>query len=475
MITSKALLWDFGGKIINQVITFSLSIILARLLMPSDFALIGIVMAIIAVSNVFIDIGLGNALIQAKKVEEVHLSTIFWINFFISLFLCGILYYYSELISDYYEYEELNKLTKVLSFTFIFLGTSGIYRNILRRNIEFNILAKINVITSVFSSTIAIYFAYKDYGVWALVIQTYVYNICGLVILVFRTKWYPKLIFSFNKIKPLWDFGKKIFIAGLIDSVYQKLDIFVFGKIYSASTLGFYSRGKSLNQLIGNFSSNSLSSVLFSVLSKTQDDIKSSRLLVLRFYKLASYISCFIGGLLYLISNDLIVFMFTDKWSETVPLFKIMVITTFYLPLNAIMIAGIKGLGKSTLLLRLEIFNKSMALPFYIIGYKFGLIYFLYGFAIHQVLVILINVYWMDKLQIGSFKYQIMVVLKHGMITFSCVVCVLLIQRSIEFTTFFNIIFLGISYSVLFIAVSFLFKEDEIKTLFNKIHKLIIK
>jgi len=475
MNTSKALFWDFGGKIINQVITFSLSIILARLLMPSDFALIGIVMAIVSISNVFVDVGLGNALIQAKKVEEIHLSTIFWINFIISLALCCILYFFSGKISDYYEYLELENLIKVLSFTFLILGTSGIYRNILRRNIEFNILAKINVVSSILSSVIAIYFAYNDYGVWALVVQTYVYNVCGLIILVFRTKWFPKLIFSLKDIESLWDFGKKVFLVGLIDSIYQKLDIFVIGKIYPASTLGFYSRGKSLNQLIGNFSSNSLSSVLFSVLSKSQDNIKESKATVLRFFKLTSYISFFIGGLLYLISNDLIIFMFTDKWSETVPLFKIMVLTTFYLPLNAIMTSAIKGLGKSKLLLKLEILNKSLVIPVYVVGYNFGLSFFLYGFTIHQVFVVLLTVFFLDKLKIGDFKYQMLIVLKHLVISLSSVFGVLIIQRNFEFSNVVNIIILGILFTILYIAASILLKEDEIKNLSNRIIKMVFK
>jgi|SaaInlStandDraft_1057018.scaffolds.fasta_scaffold00979_9 teichuronic acid exporter len=475
MNTSKSLLWDFGGKIVNQIITFSLSIILARLLMPSDFALIGIIVAIISVSNVFIDIGLGNALIQAKKIEEVHLSSVFWINFIVSIILCCLLYSFSGKISSYYGYLELEDLIKVMSFTFLVLGISGIYRNILRRNIEFNILAKVNILSSVLSSIIAIYFAYNNYGVWALVIQTYVYNIVGLVILIFKTKWYPKLVFKYKEIKDLLNFGKKIFLIGLIDSIYQKLDIFVIGKIYSASALGFYSRGKSLNQLIGNFSSNSLSTVLFSVLSKSQNNIDKSRAIILTFFNITSYISLFIGGLLYLISSDLIVFMFTDKWLETVPLFKIMVLTTFYLPLTAIMNSAIKGLGKSELLLKLEIFNKCLVIPVYVLGYKFGLTYFLYGFLIHQILAILTTIFIMDRLKIWNFKYQVVIILKHILISLISVFGVLLIQQNFEFTNFGNIIFLGTLFSILFVVISLLLKEEEIKNLYNRITKIIKK
>ena len=197
MKVSKALFWDFGGNLFHYILSFFLSIVLARLLLPSDFALIGIVMALISVSNVFIDVGLGSALIQSKNVEEVHFSSIFWINFVISIIIGVLFYFFSTQIYLYYQYDELEELVKVLSFTFPILGLSGIYRNILKKNIQFDVLTKINIFSSIFSCIVAVIFAYKGYGVWSLVIQTYIYNISGLIVLVLTVKWYPKLIFSF--------------------------------------------------------------------------------------------------------------------------------------------------------------------------------------------------------------------------------------------------------------------------------------
>ena len=418
MKTSKALLWDFGGNALHHFLTFFLSIILARLLMPSDFALIGIVMAIISISNVFVDVGLGNALIQAKNVKEIHYSSIFWINFLISLILLCVLYYFSADISNYYDINGLEVLIKALSFTFPILGFSGIYRNMLKKNIEFKSLAKINVISSLLSGIVAISFAFYEYGVWSLVIQTYTYNLTGLVLLIFKTKWFPKLIFNFNKIKSMWGFGKRIFAIAMMDQIYQKLDIFVIGKLYSPTTLGLYSRAKSLDNLIGNFASSSLSNVLFSVLSKNQDSIVNSRKIVIKFYNITSYISIFLGGLLYVSSINLITLMFGIKWIGTVPIFKIMVLTTFYLPLNAILISAIKGIGESILLLRLEMVTKFLIIPIYFIGFKFGLTQFLYGLIIHKILMLIIYLYYVDKLEIGNFYNQVTIVIKHVLISF---------------------------------------------------------
>jgi len=475
MNTSKAILWDFGGNVLHYFLSFFLSIILARLLMPSDFALIGMVMAIISVSNVFVDVGLGNALIQAKNVEDVHYSSIFWINFLISLILLCLLYYFSTDIANYYDsgYDGLEELIRVLSFTFPILGFSGIYRNILKKNIQFKTLAKINISSSFLSSIIAIFFALNDYGVWSLVIQTYVFNFSGLCLLIYITKWYPKLIFKFNKIKSMWDFGKKIFAVALIDSIYQKLDIFVIGKIYSPSILGFYSRAKSLDSLIGNFTSNSLSSVLFSVLSKNQDSKVATKEIVIKFFNITSYISIFLGGLLYVTSTDLVKLMFGFKWLDTVPIFKIMVLTTFFLPLNSILISAIKGLGKSTLLLRLEMLGKLIIIPVYVIGFKFGLVQFLYGLILHKIIVIAINLYHVDKLQVGNLYSQIIIIVKHLTISFTCVLLILLLQDLYSLKSFLNLLLSGVMYSIIFLVLSLIFKVDQFKIIYNISRKIL--
>lgn len=413
----QGLIWDFLGKLFNQGITIIISIFLARLLLPEDFAVIAIILAIIGISSVFVDFSLSAALIQQKEVENIHVNSIFWINVSVASLLAIVFFFAAPLIADFYNQEELTLLIQVTSFSFIINAFGGVHLAMLKKEMKFKTLSKITVLSSFISGVIAVFFALTGYGVWSLVIQFYCAAILKQILLWNSTKWLPQFEFSWTKVKPMWNFSKKLFLSSLINTIYVQVDVFIIGKLFAPATLGFYSRGKNLNQLVSNYSSSSLMNVLFPALSKIQDNLVDVKKKVSDFFKIASLISFFLGGLLYVIAEDIIVILFTEKWLETIPYFRIMVLSTFAQPLSAIILTPLTSLGRSDIFLKLEIIKNSLLTFTYIIGFSFGITGFLYALFIHQLIGVSLNCYYAGKIINWKLTEQLKIILKYAVIS----------------------------------------------------------
>jgi O-antigen/teichoic acid export membrane protein len=411
---SHGIFWDFLGKLFTQVVTFVVSVFLARLLFPEDFALIAMVMAFYSIATIFIDFGLSEALVQRESISEIQISSIFWINLFFATVLCVLFFFSSNLISKYYEIPELVGIAKAMSFVFILGALGSIHTAQMHRSMSFKKLSKINVISSTVSGIVGIAMAYSGYGVWSLIGQYYSASVMKQVMLWNATRWLPSFVFSWNETKPLFTFGKNLFFSQLLNTTFNQLDVFVIGKLFVPATLGFYSRAKNLDRLITSYSSGSLSTVLFPALSKIQSDKELVKRKVEDFYHLAAFISFFLGGLLYLTAEDVILFLYTEKWIDTIPYFKIMVLSTFAYPLSAIILTPVNSLGRSDLFLKLEIIKKVIYGLVYIVGFKFGIFGFLYGMLVGNVLAVVLNGFVSGKLIQWPVFSQIGVVLKYG-------------------------------------------------------------
>ncbi|MBL4708359.1 MAG: lipopolysaccharide biosynthesis protein [Flavobacteriales bacterium] len=289
----RNLIWDFVGRLFNQGITFVISIVLARLLFPEDFAVIAMVMVFFIIANVFIEFGLKEALVQTDEISNIQFNTVFWINLGVAVIFTSLLYFLSGAISEFYKLPKLKSIIQVLSFVFILNSLGIVHRAILIRDINFKFLSKINVFSSFVSGGIAIYLAYEGFGVWSLVVQYYISALIKQCFLWYGSRWLPKMEFDYSSAKLLVKFGKNIFFSGLLNNIFTQLDIFIIGKVFAPATLGYYSRAKNLDQLIGSYSAGSLHAVLFPVLSKIQNDKTQIREIVKKYFHLAAFVSFF--------------------------------------------------------------------------------------------------------------------------------------------------------------------------------------
>jgi len=393
----KAFIWDFSGKMATHGMGFVVSIFLARLLEPSDFGLIAIVMVIIGGASVFTDIGLGGALIQRRKVNSTHYSSVFYLNIVIGLLLAFITYISAAWISNFYNSEQLLPLVEVMSFLFLINAFSSVQSTRLRKELNYALLTKISFVSSLLSGIVGVLLAFSGAGVWSLVAQTLAMAVMYNILIWNTSKWKPSLAFSWKALKQLWGFGFRMFLAGMLDAIFTKLDFLIIGKLFPPATLGYFQRAKSLNNMVAQYSSESLMAVLFPILSKVQNDLPRFQNIILKSLGIISFIVFLLLGGLYLVSEELIVLLFSDKWLASVDIFKVLVLSGFGYPINALLVNVLASRGNSKLFLRLEICKKLIVSVNLLVLYFLGINIFLYGLVVKSFLGVSLNVLFASR------------------------------------------------------------------------------
>lgn len=402
-----ALIWDFIGKISVQSVGFIISIFLARLLSPEEFGLIGMVMVIVPITQVFMDMGLGAALIQKKEVSQNLFSSVFWLNIIIGAIMTSLLYFASDYIAQFYKRPELSEIVKILSLIFV-ISSFGIVQNIhFTKSLNFKTHAVISLISNLISGSIAIYLAYSNFGVMALVYQKIIAITISILSYWIVSNWRPSFYFSLKDIKSIWGFSGAHFIDSIVSTIFLKLDIILIGKMFSAATLGFYTRAQTLDGLINTFTSASLSRIFFPMISNIQDDIEKVKAVYKKSILILSFISIGLSGFLYLIAEDLFIILFTEKWNYSAQLFKIMVIIGFAYPLSSIMVNLILGLGYSKKNLTLGLWKKALKLVALFFGYLWGIEVFLYSIIFTSLLSSILNMIYVNNIITISVSTQI--------------------------------------------------------------------
>jgi len=408
----KAFIWDFLGKMATHGMGFVVSIFLARLLEPSDFGLIAMVMVIIGIASVFTDVGLGSALIQRQKVKSIHYSSVFYFNIAIGLLLAFITYISAPWISEFYNSEQLLPLTQVMSFLFLTNAFSSVQSTRLRKELNYALLTKISFISSLLSGVVGVSLAFSGAGVWSLVAQTLAMAVMYNIIIWNTSKWKPSLVFSWKALKQLWGFGFRMFLVGILDAIFTRLDFLIIGKLFPPAILGYFQRAKSLNHMVVRYSSGSLMAVLFPILSKIQNDLPRFQNIILKSLGIISFIVFLLLGGLYLVSEELIVLLFSNKWLASVDIFKVLVLSGFGYPISSLLVNVLSSRGNSKLFLRMAILKKLIASVNLSVLYFLGINIFLYGLVVQSFLGVSINIFFASreiKLPFYTFAKPIMV------------------------------------------------------------------
>ncbi len=392
-----AFIWDFLGKIAKNGMGFVVSIFLARLLEPSDFGLIAMVMVLIGIAQIFTDIGLGAALIQRRRVLPVHYNSVFYFNLFIASALTAVTYFSASAIAEFYNNDELIPLAEVMSFSFIIAALSSLQSIKLRKELNYKLLTKILLTSAFISGVVGVSLAFYGAGVWSLVVQNLLQGIIYNVLIWSAAQWQPSLQFSFKALFQLWGFGFRMFLTGLIDKVFTRLDYLIIGKLFDAASLGFYQRAKSLNLFVIRYSSESLMSILFPVLSQVQNNLPRFQQIVIKGYGVINFVTFLLLGGLYLVSEELIVLLFGDKWLPSVHIFKILVLSGFVIPVGALLMNILMSRGKSKIILRMAIYKLSVSILNFIVLYIWGINAFMYGLIVVGLWDLSINIFFASR------------------------------------------------------------------------------
>lgn len=388
---SNNLLWRLLERFGAQGVSFVVSLILARLLDPSVYGLIAMVMVFITIMNVFVDSGLGNALIQKKNADELDFSTVFFFNIFFCITLYIVLFLGAPLIAEFYKMPELTPVIRVLGVTIIISGVKNIQQAYVSRHMMFKKFFFSTLGGTIGAAVVGIAMAYYGFGVWALVAQ-HIFNVLvDTIVLWVTVKWRPKFYFSFERLKSLFSFGWKLLVSKLIDTVYEDLRSLIIGKMYSSSDLAYYNRGKQFPQIIvGNLNS-AIDSVLFPSMSMEQDDTTRVRAMTSRAIRTTSYVIMPIMAGLAACAEPIINIILTPKWAESIPYLRIFCIGLAIVPISLANLNAIKAIGRSDIYLKLEIIRKTIGTVTLVASMWFGVMAIALSYLLNCIINLFVN------------------------------------------------------------------------------------
>ena len=467
-------LWRFLERCGAQGITIIVSVILARLLDPEVYGTIALVTVFTTILQVFVDSGMGNALIQKKDADDLDFSTVFYYNLAVCILLYGILIAAAPLISRFYGLPELTPVIRVLGITLIVSGVKHIQQAYVSRNMMFKRFFFATIGGTLGAAVIGIVMAYKGFGVWALVAQHLFNLVVDTVILWITVKWRPKLMFSFARLKSLFSFGWKLLASSLIDTLYNDLRQLIIGKLYTKTDLAFFNKGKLFPNIIVTNINTSIDSVLLPTMSESQDDRERVRAMTRRAIKTSTYIMAPLMIGLAAVAESFVSLLLTDKWLFCVPYLRVFCITYMFYPIHTANLNAIKAMGRSDIYLKLEIVKKSVGMVVLLSTMWFGVMAMTYSMIFTSILSQIINS-WPNKKLLGySYPFQLRDILPGILLAVfmgGCVWCIELAGLGAFVTLVLQVVAGGIIYvagSVIFKLESFIYLRD---TLLAKLRK----
>ena len=329
-------LWRFFERVGAQGVKLLVEIILARILLPDDYGIIALVTVFITILNVFVDSGLGNALIQKKDADNVDFSSVFWFNIVWCLMLYVSLYFTAPLISQFYAKSDITKVLRVLGLQVFISGVKNVQQAYVYRTMQFRKFFFSTLGGTIGAAFVGIWMAYHGYGVWALVGQQLFNMLVDTLILWITVKWRPQFVFSFQRFKELFSYGWKLLASALIDTTYTEIRQLVIGKIYTASDLAYYNRGQQFPHLFIMNVNSAIDSVLLPTMSREQDDSDRVKALTRRSIQVSTYIMAPLMMGLAFVGEPFIRLLLTEKWIPCVPYMRIFCITFMFYPIHTI-------------------------------------------------------------------------------------------------------------------------------------------
>lgn len=399
--------WSAADNLLKVGITFIVSIILARLLNPDEYGLIGILSIFISIFNVIVDSGFTNALIRKQDLTEKDYSTVFYTNLIVSVFMALALFFCSKPIASFFERVELIALTRVMSCIVVINALCIVQKARTTKAIDFKTQTKVTAIASIASGIIGISMAFMGFGVWALVGQQISAQLLTTVFFWLFNRWIPKLIFSWESFKEMWSFGWRILASSLIDTAWKEIYQVVIGKCYTPATLGLYTRSKQFADLCSSNLTTVIHRVSYPVLSSIQDDrarLKAAYKRVIKTTMLPTFV-LMLG--MAACAKPMILCLIGEKWVDCVPMLQIICTFGMLYPLHAINLNMLQVQGRSDLFLRLEIIKKIIAIGPLLLGIFISIYWMLAGSLVTSLIAYYLNAYYSGPFLNYSIKEQI--------------------------------------------------------------------
>ena len=471
-IVFKNFIWRFAERCGAQLVTFIVSIVLARILAPEDYGTIALVTVFTTILQVFVDSGLGTALIQKKEADDLDFSSVFFFNFAVCLILYIGMFIAAPFIAEFYNDSSLTSVVRVISLTIVISGVKGIQQAYVSRNMMFKRFFFSTIGGTIFSAIFGIVLAYQGFGVWALVAQQLSNTAIDTLILWLTVKWRPKLMFSWNRLKTLLVFGWKLLVSALLDTCYNNLRNLIIGKMYSSADLAYYNQGDKFPKVIVTNINTSIDSVLLPTMSSAQDDRERVKNMTRRAIKTSTYVMAPLMMGLAFCSVPIVHLVLTDKWLPCVPFLRIFCVTYMFYPIHTANLNAINAMGRSDWFLRLEVIKKIVGMAILLSTMWFGVMAMAYSLLLSSVLSQIINSWPNRKLLGYGYLEQIRDIAPAIILAVIMGICVYFIGY-IPLPTIVTLIIQIVAGAIIYIVLSAILKLEEYEYLTGMIKSFL--
>jgi|GEM_PF-703154 len=462
----KHFAWDIAGKSGSLAITLISSFVLTRYLEPAEFGPAAVAIVIAYILSIFQELGLYRALVQRDVLGNHEYNSAFTVHLMAGILLGVCCFFSAKPIADFYELPLLEFFLKVISAGFVFNSIALVPTARLTREMHFKALSVSGIGSALLASVISIVIVLKGYGAWSLVVQYLLTLLFNAIFLTVYVNWKPGFDYKSVYFLPLWKYARPMYYSTLLSNLVAKLDVIIVGKIFPTAVLGHYSRAQSIDSASRSLTGGSFHSVFFSLVSKHQ--AKRNQLLELykRYLHLAAFFSAALTGLLYIVSPDLFVLMFTAKWTEAAYYFQVMSIASFTWPIGSLMVTIIAGVGNSKAYFKLEGLKTGLQLLFYVFAFWQGLNFFLWTLVVMRLLFLMSNAWFVSRELAIKPGHQMLIILPYVLnAIFAAWISVLLINYSGVENNLPRAMLLLVVYSTIFLFIQYFLKTAAIRDL----------
>lgn len=469
----SGVVWSYTQQFGTQLISFSVSIILARILLPEEFGLIGMIGIFMGIGTTLFDGGMTSSLIRSNNLEDTDYSTVFIFNLLVSLGFYIVIFLSAPFIADFYRQPLLTDITRIYTLSFVFSAFGSVQNTILTKTMNFKRQALLTIPSLLVSCLVALLFAYSGFGVWSLVAMTLSNTFILSAILWFASSWKPHFIFSTEKFKKHFNYGYKLTLSGILDIIFTNIYQIVIGRFFNASVVGYYTRANQLMMMpVGNVST-ALNKVAFPLFAEMRNDEERLRNAYKRMMLMVLFIINPVVVLMLVMAEPLTSFLFTEKWLPMVPIFKIICLSGLLYPLHLYNLLILQVKGRSDLYLKLEVLKKILLTIILFVSFYYGLYGLLWGQLLFSILALFINTYFAGNMINYSSKRQLFDIIPLFLVSGFMGLLVYTLDTYIlhNLLDILRLIINSFCGMIIYLSLSYLFKFDsflEIKNIIKK-------
>lgn len=412
----RSILWDYAGRFSLLFATLAVTGVLSRLLTPEEFGAVGIVVAISGLATLLLEFGFVSAIIQQPEVREEQLSTIFYVVLAGSAVVYALIVAAAPAVADFYHVPALTALLRVSGLSFLINAFNLVPNALIIKQMRFKEQSMRNVAITICVGAVAIFLAYRGWGMWALVLQALLTPLLSFLVNVWLTRWHPRMTFRWASIEDMFRYSKFLFFSSVLDAVYTRVDALLIGKALNMQSVGFYSRAKGMETMVQGITTSSLNAVMFPFFSKMQDDVEGLKSAFNRFFGIICAGLFLFTGLAYINAPWVFEVLFGPQWSVSAGYYRIIAMVAFVYPLSALMLSVMSARGNSKDFFRAEVAKKAVYTPTFLFVWR-GIEAYLYAWAVAVLVAFFINLYFLRRtLSVRIFPYIKTVLLYSGLL-----------------------------------------------------------